>query len=58
MQAYLVNCNPSKVEKSISYVDAILLYLDYNDAKRKCEETNQDLGGEFFQVVEVSVEVI
>lgn len=58
MQAYLVNCNHSKVEKSAGHGDAILLYLDYDDAKRKRDQVNEELGGEFFQVVEVSVEVV
>jgi len=56
MQAYLVNCNGSKVEKSVSGKDgAILLYLDYDEAKLRMEQTNRELGGEFFQVVSVEV---
>ena len=59
MQAYLVNCNRSKVEKSVSGKDgAILLYLDYGEAKLRMEQTNRELGGEFFSVIEVSVEVV
>ena len=58
-QAYLVNCDRRKVEKSLNDKDGVvLLYLDYDQAKLKMEDTNQELGGEFFQVVEVSVEVI
>ena len=60
MQAYLVNCNPSKVEKSLgdSTSGAILLYLDYDRAKEKCEDANLELGAEFFQVLEVNIEVV
>lgn len=56
MQAYLVNCDTRKVEKSVSGEDgAILLYLDYDEAKLRMEQTNRELGGEFFQVVSVEV---